>query len=210
MAHPMNEMREHKMQHSRVAHLTRGYAHGGAVRHDDEAEDKKLIRAEIKRTMETGPEGRKNGGRLDRYARGGKVGKTTVNVIVAPKGDAASTPTPVPVPAAAPPMPPRPPMPVAPPVAPPAGMIRNTGGRAYAKGGAVKSGPAWDEGRRNGTQVSHSPGKNDIDKIDTKPPLLTRRKGGKVEAGKGMGPHMTAGADSGEGRLEKIGAQKRR
>ena len=46
-------------------------------------------------------------------------------------------------------------------------MPRRNGGRAFAKGGRVgKNGtPAFEEGRRNGTQVSHTPSKNDLDDI---------------------------------------------
>ena len=39
--------------------------------------------------------------------------------------------------------------------------IRRHGGRSYAKGGAVKSGPTWGEGKRAGTQVQHQDGKDD-------------------------------------------------
>lgn len=50
MAHPHHEHRAHKKEHARVAHITKGYAHGGAVRHDDEAEDKALIKSTVKKS----------------------------------------------------------------------------------------------------------------------------------------------------------------
>jgi len=221
MAHPFNEHRQHKVEHSRVSQITRGYATGGAVKHDDEAEDRKLIRSEM-RKHDMKAEGRKNGGRLDRphRAHGGKVGKgsgkTQVNIIVGRGNDqppAIMPPPPAPPMAAAPP--PRPPMPPPGPppgAAPPPGMMppRANGGRAYAKGGAVKSGRTWEEGRKNGTQISHAPGKNDSALIDHSRAKLTRKTGGKVEAGSGMGPKMHAGAYTGEGRLEKTALQKRK
>jgi len=83
------------------------------------------------------------------------------------------------------------------------GQGRRRGGRAYARGGKV-----FEEGRHNGTQVSHGPGKNDLGHITDKPPI-TKKRGGRIEAGNAMGPRMTAGAGSGEGREEKVGIQKR-
>jgi hypothetical protein len=135
-------------------------------------------------------------------ARGGRIKKphTQVNVMIAPQHPMGpgAMPGPVPMPAAGPPpaaaMPPRPPMvpPQGAPMAPPQMMapqmlppgapppIRNRGGRTYARGGAVKDGPAWKEGLRNGTQVSHSPGKNDTAKIGRGRPI-TYKTGGAVE-----------------------------
>lgn len=74
-----------------------------------------------------------------------------------------------------------------------------------ASGGRV--GRAYEDGIKNGTKVSHRT-KNDLGKINTSPPLLTRRTGGPVEAPKGLGPKLHAG-DNGEGRLEKTMLQKR-
>ena len=85
--------------------------------------------------------------------------------------------------------------------------IRRSGGRAYAAGGKVADGAAWKEGLRNGTQVSHSPGKNDQSGLGRGKPI-TYAKGGPVEAF-GMGPKMTAGSGVEQGREQKIALQKR-
>lgn len=225
MSHPFQAQREDKIQHSRVGHITKGYANGGGVEHVDPAQDRKLVKSmsnEHEKDMKK-VEGRKNGGRLDRFARGGKVSSkgTNVNVIITPGSGGQDHPPAIPIPvsagaAAPPPMPPRPPMMQAgippgiggPGGAPGAPMIRRDGGRAgYKRGGAVKDGPAWKEGLRNGTSVEHSPGKNDITDIK-RPKQITYKTGGRIEA-TGMGPKMKAGAEGGEGRLEKIGIQKR-
>lgn len=149
----------------------------------------------------------KRGGRVHR-ARGGKVSKkgTTVNIMIEGKGDGAQ-PMPVPVPApaaAAPPMPMRPPMmppPGAAPGGPPPGMPPMIGRK---RGGAVKmkSGPAWEEGLKNGTPVEHAPGKNDGALIDHSRAALTRKHGGRASY------PLSAGADSGPGRLQRTRAQK--
>lgn len=97
-----------------------------------------------------------------------------------------------------------------------------------AKGGRLKSGPAWEEGRRLGTQVSHDKGKNEKPEDLDRPRVITFDKGGRVmqiqaggkpqkgyarggpvEApgyGKGMGPDLEAGVMAGEARI----AQSRR
>lgn len=213
MAHPYAEHRQNKVEKSRVGSLTKGYASAGSV-HSDAPADRQLVRGMVKpdALKSTGPRPKT---RLDRFARGGKVGKkgaTTVNVVVAPQAPAAepaTPPLPMPPPAAAappPPMPPRPPMPMGGPPGMPPGMppgIRKNGGRAFAKGGAVKSGPAWEEGRRNGTQVTHSAGKNDTAKISRTPPI-TKKRGGSVK-----GYPLSAGSDSGEGRLQKTKSQRK-
>lgn len=74
LSHPHNEHRDHKVQKSRVAHITRGYASGGAVNieHEDEKEDKALIKKTVKKTA-LRMTGGKVTARLDRRARGGKI-----------------------------------------------------------------------------------------------------------------------------------------
>lgn len=99
-----------------------GYKKGGAVKQDDEAEDKKLIKREMgkaKIKLKSGghADGHKSKPRLDKYARGGatkgKKGSTTVNVVIAGGGGQQQPQKiPVPVPAGGGPGgPPRPPMP---------------------------------------------------------------------------------------------------
>lgn len=211
MAHPYAEHRQHKVESSRAAVLTKGYASGGAA-HPDAAQDRKLVKAMVK-TKALKVDGQKGtSARLDRYARGGKVkgkGATNVNVIIAPQGGGDHSAPPMPPlsagaaggPPSLPAPPPAPAM-MKPPMGGPPGMPMR------ASGGRIKSGPAWAEGLRNGTPVEHTDGKNDTKDI-VRPRQVTYAKGGKVEAGKGMGPRMTAGAESGEGRLQKTAMQKR-
>jgi hypothetical protein len=209
MAHPYQSERQTKVEHRRVAHITKGYASGGAV-HDDEAEDRALIRKSVKPSalrMEGG--GTKS--RADRRARGGRTskkgGKTVVNVIT---GGPHPAPAPMmPPPAGPPPMAGAPPMmPPRPPMMPPQGgppmPPRSDGGRAYAKGGAVAFGPAYKEGVRAGTQVTHSPGKNDGKNIGRGKPI-TYKTGGKVEAlaGVAKATKLPGGSGGGEARLAK-------
>ncbi len=224
MAHPHAAHRQTKVEHSRVAHITKGYAAGGAV-HADEGEDRSMVKKMVKKTalrMDGGAvkarsdrPGRARGGRAPK----GKHAKTVVNVIAGgghppmmpPPPMAAAPGGPMP-----PPMPPRPPMPMPPPPMgggapgmppgmPPPGMPpRQAGGRAYAKGGAVKSGPAWKEGLRSGTQVQHTDGKNDGKDIG-RPKPITYKTGGKVESPQGVAPatRLPGGSGGGEARLVK-------
>lgn len=170
--------------------------------------------------------------RLDRptmRARGGrtkhKSGKTNVNVIVAPQHGGMSPPPSPPIAAPHPPipappvgvggppmapglppgLPPRPVGPMAGPM-PPAGAIppRNRGGSAYAKGGAVKHGPAFDAGIRHGTKVQHTGNKGDTKNIG-RGPVITKKAGGAIEhpTHGGMGPKLDGGGKGGLGRIEK-------
>lgn len=148
MAHPHAESRSDRRDKARavvartghdVPHGKMRYAHGGAV-HEDEAEDAKMIEEgvhEHESAMHKGEpktklkfragghvDGEKARHHLGRRARGGRAGKTHVNVIVAPQGGGGMQPR-GPMPAAMPPRPiaaaPPPPRPaVAPP--PPGGM----------------------------------------------------------------------------------------
>lgn len=199
MAHPFQNVRQNKVERSRAVAMTSGLPN---------APDK----AVVKRTRANSParaaatakiEGKTTMPRLDRYARGGKVkGKkagTNVNVIIAPQGGGAAGPGAALKPPMAAGLPPPPiggpppgmgagppglpPMPPGPPGMP--GMHRS-GGRAYASGGKVKNGPAYDEGRRNGTQVQHSDGKNDGKDLGRGKPI-TYAKGGGVQAGNLLG-----------------------
>lgn len=207
MAHPMNEHRDHLVQERRVGHITKGYASGGRV-HSDEAEDKAMVKHMVKPGA-LKAHGGKVKHRADRphRAHGGKVGKgkgTNVNVIIAPQGGPAMPPPGLGgLPPGVPPRPPMPaPGPAGPPMAGPGPMgppmpPHASGGRAYATGGAVKDGPAWKEGLREGTQVQHTDGKKDGKDIGRRR-VVTFMAGGAVEHKKGgMGP---TGAGSGHGK----------
>lgn len=208
MAHPMNEFRQSKVEKSRVGHITKGYASGGAV-HSDEKQDRKLIR---KMVGEMVPEGERSKHRADRpkRAKGGRVkgnGKTIINVIT---GGHPATGTPPPAPPM-PPMgvasagampPPRPPMtlpPSAGPGMPPPMPMRARGGRVEVseanssmpgqtsdapletpRGGGTK---VFNESRRDGTHVSNTPGKNDISERNLdRPRVVTFKTGGGVKS----------------------------
>jgi hypothetical protein len=160
-----------------------------------------------------GRAGKKRGGKVAKRATGGAVsrarggrtkhkGHTTVNVITghppvagmgAPPGLGAGPPMlpPHPPMAAPPAMPPGgPPMGApglgGPPGMPPPGLgPRRHGGRAYAKGGAVKSGAGWREGEKHWTPVQNNPsGKNDQNDVG-RGKANTYRTGGAVEHQKG-------------------------
>lgn len=252
MAHPFASHRQHKHEHDRVGHITRGYASGGAV-HDDEAADRKLfgkmIRAHDKKKHRAhggavaqrdaqAVEGGAAKERMDRpgRARGGRAPKKSgnhVNVIVAPQGHAMGGPPMAPglggagaamMPPPPHPMPPPggPPMggpglppgmpPGGPPMGGPPGMPppgmppRRAGGRTYARGGGVKSGPAWESSLRAGTQVQHNEsGKTDQKDVGRGKPV-TYATGGAIEAPKGhkgMAPKLGGGAHGGMARLQK-------
>jgi hypothetical protein len=147
---------------------------------------------------------RADGGRVKRPA-----GQTIVNVMAG--GDKSPPPPPQQVPVKVPvPVPAPPPQMAGPPpgaMPPSAGMP--TGGMSpgmlgRAKGGRVAKGTrTYEDGLKNGTQVSHSPGKNDLKNMIPDTPVIPVKK---AFARGGAAPHMTAGAGSGEGRIEKIEA----
>jgi len=214
MSHPYHEHRAHKHEKARVSHIVKGYASGGGVHHSDEKEDEALIRKEVKPAA-LKHEGGKAHHRADRphRASGGRVKSkgTVVNINVAPSGDGAHPmPVPVPAPAGPPPGPPGMPPPGAggpPPGLPPRPPMPGGGGPPMpmrARGGGIKSGPAWHEGLRNGTQVQHTDGKMDGKDIGRGKPI-TYATGGPVEHPKhgGMGPKLPGGGGGGKARLAK-------
>lgn len=227
MAHPFNEHRNHKVEHSRVGKISRGYATGGSV-HSDEAADIKLIKKKVKSSA-LKMDGGKVKSRMDRACRasGGRTksrhGKgNTVNVIVA--GGGGQQKPPIAGLAAPPPMPPmaappRPPMPQMPPpgapgpgLPPPGGMPgmmgpRATGGRVNRNSGGRLNADADTAGIGKGrTPVQHADGKNDGRDIG-RGPVITRKTGGPIyspeSATKGMAPKLDGGAGGGKARLEK-------
>jgi len=185
--HPYREHRGHKVEKHRVSHIAgihggepKHYARGGSV-HDDEAEDRALIRKEVKSEAlkSDGHKGKHRSDKAVRRAKGGHVhkgghksGKTNVNVIVAPGGGGAKPPMPMPgamppppAGAAPPMMPPKPPMappppgPMGSPPSPGLGGMppRSHGGRAYKKGGAVSSSEKG-EGKRSAADIKGKTG----------------------------------------------------
>ena len=81
---------------------------------------------------------------------------------------------------------------------------RRTGGRAYASGGAVKDGPTWKEGVRNGTQPMNTPGKNDGKDLHRGKPV-TYKTGGAVESSNKVEPatKLPGGSGGARARLAK-------
>jgi hypothetical protein len=161
--HPYHAHKQTKVEHSRVAKITKGYASGGGVNRTED--DRKVRKMSASQEREVNPEGGVAPHRMDRpkRARGGKVkgknsAKTVINVITGghPAGGAVPAP-PMPPPGLAgaamappPPMAAKPPMPMPPPGAggPPPGMPMR------AKGGRIKrddGGPVtWDQGSGRG------------------------------------------------------------
>lgn len=223
MAHPHAEHMQHKVEKSRVASITKGYARGGFV-HSDAPQDRSLVKRLVKPAALKADGGAVKA-RADRPSRkrGGRVNKgATVNVIVgAPQGEAAA-PAPMPPMAALPPPVPRPmmPPPGGPPMPPPSpvpGMgpmpPRSAGGRTYARGGRVgvnKGSAVYEAGVKAGTQVSHDPGKNDLKDMGRGKPI-TYKTGGAVEhpLRGGLAPHLPGGAGGGKARLAKERMAKR-
>ena len=107
-------------------------------------------------------------------------------------GPLPGPPMPMPPPPKPPMMPPPGPMAGGPPMPPPGGP------RPFATGGGV-----FEAGRRSGTQVQHSPGKNDLAEMN-RPKVVTYKTGGAVESNKApMGPKFDGGSRGGSARLEK-------
>lgn len=112
-------------------------AEGGKVKHEDEAEDRAMIKRMVKPDAMTG---KKDGGRSC-YADGGAVkgkGSTTINIVMPAGGGDKPMPVPVPMDGGAPPMPrPAPPMPQGmPPQNATPTLALKTGGRANFTAGA--------------------------------------------------------------------------
>ena len=184
MAHPHHQHRAHKHSRERVKDILKGcggraHARGGHVN------DKTALRAakSIVKHEQEEIHGKARGGRLDKYARGGRTKKphTQVNVAVvaphgrgSPGGLGAGPIGGPPTPGGAPP--PRPPM--GPPGAmPPGGLPPGLMGGPPPGGGLP-------------------PG------LPPRPPM---KRGGRVK--KARGGRMTAGSETGEGRLQKARKQ---
>lgn len=131
--------------------------------------------------------------RLDKYARGGAVGKKgtniTINIVGKPGEDKPPMPLPLPIPMGGPPPGPPPMEPPPPgPIPGPGPMMRKAGGRVNkANGGAA------EKGHPNEGLTRRPPPKSES--------VPTAQTGGRVK--------MTGGADTGVGRLDKAKAYKR-
>ncbi len=219
MSHPFDEHRQTKVEHSRVGHITKAYAKGGAVKHSDEKQDRKLVKSMIDKAIH--PEGKKAKHRMDRphRAKGGRVkkgnAKTIVNVITG--GHPAAGAVPPGPPMVPPPAPPMgvapagmaPPMGAKPPMMPPPGAGGPPGMPMRAKGGRIRKADGGDvsdatreEGKnRLGRQMNYDRAQGrkwqDVDMADAKNiDYLVRRdraKGGRVQTPSGSGTAEDSG-----------------
>lgn len=214
MSHPMNEHRQHKVEKSRVAHLTKRYASGGAVNRTED--DAKVRKMSASQEREVNPEGGVSPHRMDRpkRAKGGRVkgnAKTIINVITGGADKAAPPPMPMGI-AGPPPGAMPPPMAAKPPMMPPPGVGGPPPGGPpmpmRANGGAVKS-----KGMNVGTKVSHDNGKSDLPDMNRKRVVTfatggavkTFMAGGRVESPNGVAKAtmLPGGGGGGEARLAK-------
>jgi hypothetical protein len=229
MSHPMNKFRQSNVERSRVKGLTSEYKSGGSVKSGKTDKKHRFAKMQGKDLGRIDGEMVKHRADRPRRAAGGKVGKkgnVVVNVITGGQQPAPPPPMMPPPEAMAPPPPPPPgPPPGAmgpppgvgaggPPLPPPGGMPMR------ARGGGVNSGTkVFAEGKREGTQVTHKPGKNDLDDMNRKrvvtfatgggvKSFTARARGGPITSSPTgqMGPKMKGGAGGGKGRLAKIKA----
>lgn len=209
MSHPFNHIRSHHHERSRVHHIVGEHepsrmphivhrkAGGRIGHHEDEAEDRQIVRKMVKGSALKHRQDKPHRSK-PHFAKGGKVKHkgTNVNVIVAPQGGAHAAPMPgvlppgMPSPAPAPAVPPRlPPSPMVggpaagAPLPPPGLGPRASGGRAtYAKGGRIKNGPAWDGMMKSITPVQHTDNKGDGPNIGRGKPITYAKGGGILPA----------------------------
>lgn len=213
MAHPYHEHRQTKKEHSRVGHITRGYAKGGTVK-GDKSIGKQALTLHKHEHEALDAEGEGSRHRMDRpkRAKGGKVkgknsAKTIINVLtgghsaaepplMAPPGiGGAAMPPPGP-----PPMMAKPPMPSAGPGIPPPGMppMRARGGKVQTPTGtgvakntrdAEKNhgSPVFNASMRNGTQISGTGNNKDDGKDIGRGRVVSFRTGGGVKSFRAYG-----------------------
>jgi hypothetical protein len=200
MSHQFNKFRQSSVERSRVGALTQGYKGGGSVKANHNS-DKHLIKkmvgkdlgdiGGIKAAFRQNRPNRKraDGGAVVSRASGGKVGKkatTVVNVITSGAQTPPPPPPMIPPPGAmaSPPGPPPPP-----PGPPPGAMMGPPPGAGgpppgmpmRARGGSVNRGTkVFEESEREGTKVTHTPGKNDIGDMNRKRVVTFATGGGVV------------------------------
>lgn len=205
MSHPFASVRQGKIEHSRVGHITKGYATGGAVAPEPLMPRKKGGAVKPAMRAEGGPV-KARGDRPNR-ASGGRTKGSVVNVIVAPSGGDK--------PPMVPPMPmPRPPM-APPPMAPPPMPMRAKGGKVMPFIQKVKPTPADAPMRakvsqadkppkaKGATKVSHDAGKLEKPNLD-RGAVITKATGGPISSSKAaMAPHAKGGAGGGKSRMDK-------
>jgi hypothetical protein len=201
----MNHARQHKVEKSRVGHITRGYKSGGAVKGDKSIGKQALtLHKHEHEALDAEGEGSKH--RMDRpkRAKGGKVkgknsAKTIINVLTG--GHSAAAPPPMAPPGiggaampppAPPPMMAKPPMPgpgMPPPGMPPmrarGGKVQTPTGTGVAKNtrdsGSNHGSPVFNASMRHGTQMSGTGNnKSDGKDIDRRE-VVTFASGGKVK-----------------------------
>ena len=210
MAHPHAAHRQHHVERARVAHLTKGYAKGGAVK-GDASIGKQALSLHAKEHKALHAEGHESKHRMDRpkRAKGGRVGKkskgngkTIINVITGghpaggapppmPAGPPMGIAGPPPGAMPAPPMAAKPPMPMPPPGAggPPGMPMRAKGGRIHREtGGRSEVGkmptPAQIVATNRSRPVSSdADAKAAMDTIAKAVQQPMRAKGGRVNQG---------------------------
>jgi len=199
MAHQYDHLREKHPGKKRAGEFAKQFKSGGAVKKATGGATKEIAVPKAS-GGEIKAEGKAEGGRLDKRARGGGVKKhgkghhTHINIMVAPKGGADVPPPPgagiggPPPIGAAPPMVPKGPMP------PPPGGPMGAGPPGLPPGmpppGGMKRGGKTYSGISSKTNIDH----------------WAKRTGGNTRYEKGGKVPMKAGADSGEGRIQKIRA----
>lgn len=183
MAHSHHMHREHQVSHRRVNKILEE-APAEAKRHASGGAFSKVTSKSAAEAHDARPAGKSS---PKRYARGGKVKGNTTNIIIAGGGEKQPTPMPMPMPAGPPPGAGGP---------PPGGPPPGAGGPPPGAGGPPPGMPMRKSGGRipGGTST-----KANLDAMSKRAKDNSYARGGKI----------TAGAESGEGRLQKARIAKR-